>query len=363
MSAIGRNNKLASKDPGRETDAPAKPSSQDHRSASISDVAKAADVSIATVSRVLNTPGLVSADTTQRVRDAIAALGFRPNLFARGLMTRQSRVIGLSVPDLHGEFYSAILRAADARARAAGYHLLVSTETRGHQAEDQYMPLGLLDGLAMMITEPSEKLVTHARASGVPIVLLDADPKDLHVDAVEVDNTTGTAEATNHLLEFAPPNYCVFVGGPAENFDTIERSAAFRAVLNKRGNNTNPTPCYFGEYSVNWGRAWASQMIRDGHLRGRGVLAGNDEIAWGIMTAAHEAGLHVPSDLRVIGFDDTRLCTLVRPALSSVRVPLAELGSAAIDLLLARIGNPELEPERRRLRTSLVIRQSSRPQA
>lgn len=328
---------------------------------SIQTVARAANVSIATVSRVINNSSLVSPETSAKVRGAIEKLGFRPNRFAQGLMTHRSRVLGISLPDLHGEFYSALMRAADARARTHGYHLLVGTEPHRNDPAggDFYMPLGLLDGLAVMITEPNERLLRQARTAAVPVVLIDAEVLDPRLDSVQVDNTIGTRQAVEHLLKSVAPARCYFVGGPAANYDAVERSESFLATLRRRGGGTTPDQVSFGDYSVEWGREWAQKAIAAGRLKGSGVLAGNDEIAWGIMQAAQGAGIDVPGDLQVIGFDNTRLSTLVQPRLSTVGVPLADLGAAAVDLLIRRINDRAAEPEHVRLETSLVVRESS----
>lgn len=328
---------------------------------SIETVARAADVSIATVSRVINNSDLVSPATSEKVRRTIDKLGYRPNRFAQGLMTRRSRVLGISLPDVYGEFYSAIMRAADIRARANGYHLLVGTEPhrQDRAGEDFYMPLGLLDGLALMITEPNEVLLEQTRRALVPLVLLDAKTRDPSVDSVQVDNTAGTREAVLHLLGSVPAEHCFFVGGPTTNYDTAERSRAFLDVLSEQGRKGRADQCTFGDYSLEWGDKWARRALQAGRLSGAGVLAANDEIAWGVMQAAQEAGIEVPGRLKIVGFDDTRLSTLVRPKLSTVHVPLAELGSSAIDLLIRRIENPEAAPSTVRLRTSLVVRESS----
>ena len=337
------------------------PAKQRTQKVSIETVARAADVSIATVSRVINNSELVSPETGARVRRAIDTLGFRPNRFAQGLMTRRSRVLGISLPDVYGEFYSAIMRAADARARSHGYHLLVATEPRrGDRAgEEFYMPLDLLDGLTLMITEPNERMLELARRSSIPMVLVDASPHDPMIDSVRIDNIEGTREATRHLLASVAPDRCYFVGGPAGNFDTIERSRAFLDVLGEKAGRAGGGQCTYGDYSLEWGHAWALRMVAEGRLVGAGVLAANDWIAWGIMQGARESGVDVPRQLRVVGFDDTVLSTLVRPRLSTVHVPLGELGSSAIDLLVRRIKDPGAAPLHVRLGTSLVVRETS----
>jgi LacI family transcriptional regulator len=175
-----------------------------------------------------------------------------------------------------------------------------------------------------------------------------------------VDNTEGTREATEHLLSTTPPDRCFFVGGPKENFDTKARAEVFCATLATAGRPCTEPQVSCGEYSVDWGRAWGRERQRGAGLKGCAVLAANDEIALGVMQAAQEAGVRVPEDLKIVGFDDTRLATLVRPSLSTVRVPLQDVGAAAVRLLVERVTDSEKPATRMKVGTKLVIRESSR---
>lgn len=317
-------------------------------------------MSIATVSRVINTPKLVSVKTRDRVKAVIAELGYSPNPFAKGLITRESRVLGFALPDIHGEFYSGLLLGANAKARELGYHLLVSAEARADAAREggRALGFGFIDGLALMITEPNAGIWREARATGLPVVLMDTESAEPDVDSILVDNEAGTREAVEHLLDGTPAARLFFVGGPQENFDTRKRADAFVATLKSAGHKAQPHQLSFGEYSVEWGHRWVSENI--GQLKGGAVLAANDEIALGILQGVQERGLSLPRDLRLVGFDDTRLATIVRPALSSVHVPMAEVGAASIDALAARVENREIEKRTVRLPSKLVIRDSSR---
>jgi DNA-binding LacI/PurR family transcriptional regulator len=185
------------------------------RPASIQDVAAAAGVSTATVSRVLNSPGLVSQQTAERVQRIIGELGYRPNPYAQGLTTRRKLVVGIALPDIFGEFYSELLRGADGEARRLGYHLLVASEPKpGASEQDEVLPFGLTAGIAIMMSEPNERMWEQAHAMGLPLVVLDAEVNKPGVDSIVVDNETGTREATEHLLRTTPPDRCYFVGGP-----------------------------------------------------------------------------------------------------------------------------------------------------
>lgn len=336
---------------------------------SIQDVADKANVSIATVSRVLNNHNVVSSQTAARVRDVISALGFVPNPFAQGLITRESRVLCFALPDMFGEFYSQLIRGADAEAHARNYHLLVSSDARGKPqtpAEQRLgLGLGLADGLAVMITEPSAIQWKDSGDHSIPVVLIDFEVKEPHVDCVLIDNAAGAAQATEHLLQGTAPADLYFVGGPAENFDTKARADAFISTLASRGHNVRPDQVVFGKYELDWGATWFNQTQFNQtrrtpeHSRGIGVLAANDEIALGVLQAAEDAGVTAPHQIRVVGFDDTRLASLVRPKLSSVRVPTMQVGAAAISLLAQRLENPDREPTTLRIATTFIARQSS----
>ena len=330
---------------------------------SIQDVADAAQVSIATVSRVLNNPDVVSAATATKVRDVIERLRYVPNPFAQGLITRESRVLCFALPDMYGEFYSELIRGADAMAHQLGYHLLVSSDARGSpqpmKTSKAGFGLGLADGLAVMITEPSALAWRDAGEHSMPIVLIDIEENRPGVDCVVVDNAIGASEATQHLLDTTPPECVYFVGGPAENFDTQARAEAFVATLGAKGYTPQSNQTVFGTYSVEWGTEWFNKVLAAKINGGVAVLAGNDEIALGVLHAAEDAKLSVPRDVKIVGFDDTRLASLVRPKLSSVRVPLTEVGAAAIRLLAERIDQPDKAPTVVRLATKLVVRMSS----
>lgn len=334
--------------------------------ASIEDVAAAALVSISTVSRVINNPGMVSSETAARVQAVIKQLGYVPNPFAKGLITRTSRVLGISLPDVHGDFYGELLRGANGEARRRRFHLLVSAEQGAedagpHAPPGGHLAFGLIDGLVLMITEPNEELWREAWALKLPVVVLDYEVQEEGVDCVLVDNTTGTTQATRHLLESTRASDLYFVGGPRENFDSQRRADTFSQALRQASCEPRGDQVSFGEYSVRWGFEWAKRFAqsRRGARAPAGVLAGNDEIALGVLQAAHEFSLRVPEDLRLVGFDDTRLASLVRPELSSVRVPMQEVGATAVGLLIKRLEQPDRLRETVRLSTTLVVRRSS----
>lgn len=327
---------------------------------SIRSVAELAGVSIATVSRVINTPHQVSSGTAERVRAAVKQLDYRPNLFAKGLLTNRSRVIGVSLPDIHGEFYSELMFAMDNRACEMGYHLLVSSNA--HRAEgkrDNGFALDLVDGMIVMLTERSDVDIDGIDRLNHPTAVIGVDEPGLDVETIIVDNRSGAREATEHLLAYTPAERCYFVGARSGNIDSDERLAAFTEALLGSGHQPRADQIAQREFSFDWGWQWADAMFEEGSLEHAAVFAANDEIAIGIANAARDRGVDLPGSLRLVGFDDSRLCSLLRPRLSSVRMPVREIGETAVEALIRRIEDPGSAARHSRLATTLIRRESS----
>lgn len=328
---------------------------------SIRDVASAAGVSIATVSRVMNNPATVSSATAAKVQDVIRRLGYSPSPLAQAFSSGASKVLGLALPSYHGEFFSELMKGADAEATRLGYSLLITSIEAQADAyrKNRIFNSGLVDGVAILAADHSDVLVREAMDSQIPTVAIDIDLSASGIDSVVLDNEKGTREALEHLLRWVEPAKCFFVGGPRGNFDTASRAAAFTDVLASHGWTLTPDQITCGEYSFEWGKEWAARMISRQGLEGAGILAANDEIAAGILRAAEDARLWIPDQLRLIGFDNSRLASVVRPRLSSVALPMAEVGAAVVDALVRRIDNRSAPPTVVRLPTRLIIRESS----
>ncbi|TWT47544.1 LacI family DNA-binding transcriptional regulator [Botrimarina hoheduenensis] len=329
--------------------------------ASIEDVAKRANVSISTVSRVLNRRNIVNSETRKRVEEAIDALGYRPNVFARGLMLRKSNILGLVLPDLHGEFYSEIIRGANQKTRELGYHMLVSSVTAdddGHDVLSAVGTQGLVDGIVVMVTEMSSRIRTSLSQADLPMVLLDGDVPGVKHDSVVIDQQRGAAEMVRHLLDSSPGNRVLFIGGHDTNLDTIDRLTAYRKVLAEHGLQPGRQDIVHLDYSYETAFDYASQHVLAWAEQPTTIFAANDEMAAGVVDAAIAATLSVPDELKVVGFDDTRIAQLTRPRLTTVRVPKSEMGAAAVELLCARLKEPGRPSTRITLQTELVVRES-----
>ena len=329
--------------------------------ASIADVAKLAKVSISTVSRVINRRELVNDETHARVESAIRKLGYHPNAFARGLMLRRSEIVGLVLPDLHGEFYSEIIRGADAQARQLGYNLVVSSARDGNDSHSLLSAIqqrALLDGVAVMVSELTDRIQGTLADFRLPFVVLDGNVDGTPHDSVVTDQQHGARALIRHLIETCGAKRIIFVGGLETNVDTVARLEAYRHVLNEAGLKTSPKDVYYLDYQYETAYRLAMRRVPEWAGPGHCVFAANDEMASGIVVAATAVGVRVPQDLAVAGFDDTRVARMTRPALTTVRVPMFKMGACAIELLCQRIADPRRLPTRVVLQPELIVRES-----
>jgi LacI family transcriptional regulator len=330
--------------------------------ASIEDVAKLANVSISTVSRVINRRSLVNAATCERVEAAIRKLHYRPNAFARGLMLRKSGIVGLVLPDLHGEFYSEIIRGANMQSRSTGHNLLLLSALPGDDAESCLSVIGqhsMVDGLALMISDTMAAGIGPTLAQlHVPIVVLDDEIGGVEHDAVIIDQRQGALAMMRHLLEDCAAERVFFVGGVKTNIDTQARYEAYRDALRDAGLKFHKEDVYHLDYTYESAYRLAVETAREWAGQHRQVFAANDEMAAGIIAGATASGISVPRDMGVVGFDDTRVAQMIKPPLTTVRVPMAKMGAAAIELLCQRIEEPNRPAVKVALPSELVVRQS-----
>ncbi|HYH96192.1 LacI family DNA-binding transcriptional regulator [Hyalangium sp.] len=326
--------------------------------ASIKDVARKARVSIASVSRVMNDHDSVGAETRERVLAAVRSLHYVPHSGARSLITQRTNVVGVLLPDLHGEFFSELIRGIDAVARLRRLQLLLSS-THGDAAELAVAirtMRGRVDGLLVMSPHVDAALLDKNLPSALPIVLLNSPLEDARHSTLTIDSYRGARAMVSHLVGRGHRRIA-HVAGPELNLDAQERLRGYRDELASSLPRVAPQvlPGNFSEKSGYLaGRLLAAQPDRPD-----AVFAANDVIAVGCMVAFREAGLRVPDDIAVAGFDDIPLASLVSPALTTVRVQIADLGQSALEQLLLSIESPtRSRPVSRALVPEVVVRES-----
>ena len=314
----------------------------------IRDVAARAGVSVATVSRVFNQKGPIREETVRRVMEVAGEMQYIPHAGARSLSTRSTRTIGVVLPDLHGEFFSEVIRGIDLAAREMRYHLLLSGS---HADRDEMRAVvqavrGMVDGLIIMSPDLDPSALLGELPAGIPAVLLNAK-----VDgrpSITIDNAGGAKDVIRHLAALGH-KHIAFIGGPAKNADASQRCRGFRAGIKSHGIEGVELPGDFTEDSgYEAGKAIAAMKPRP-----TAVFAANDSMAIGALSAFRDARLRVPEQIALVGFDDIPIARFLDPPLTTVKVPIAELGRRGLQML---VGDDGHHPSR--LDTSLVVRRS-----
>jgi LacI family transcriptional regulator len=336
------------------------------RMTTIYDVARVAGVSTATVSRVLRGSEQVTSTTRQRVLAVVETLGFVPDASARGLTRGRKDIIGLVGLERGGDevdierssllFVDHVVHAAEGVLRGTEYSLLLTFGGRGELFDKRVRRMGgQVDGLliAEEILAPDE---LRALAAQIPVVLIAGRREQTAADVFLGDNTAGMAAVTRHLTEHHRYRRLCFVAGPPDAPDAAERRLAFeRAVAASPG--AGIAQVIQGDFSEDSGIAAARAMLARRALP-RVVVCANDQMAIGVLRELQQAGVRVPADVAVTGFDDVHASRVIDPPLTTVSQPLRELGSRATRRLLARIADPALPPAAEVLPVQVVIRAS-----
>ncbi len=300
----------------------------------IKDVAREAKVSVATVSRALNGHDNV----TEAVRDAVikvaAQLRYSPHAAARSLSSKRTHTVGVVLPDLHGEFFSELVRGIDQVAREHGQYLLVSSY-HGHP-EEQGAALramrGRVDGLLVMSPYVDDSgSLTENLSSSLPVVLINTHLPKAGLVSLSIDNHGGALQMVKHLAECGH-RHIAFISGPEGNFDARERLRGYRDALAAHLPQAREW-VLAGDFSEASGHLAGGAIAASGQLPDA-VFAANDMMALGCLFGLNQAGISVPDDVALVGFDDIPLARYVHPSLTTMRVNIAELGRRALRALL-----------------------------
>jgi len=327
--------------------------------ATIRDVARAAGVSVATVSRVLNGSAPVREDTDRQVRTAAQRLNYFPNGAARSLITNRTHTIGVLLPDLHGEFFSEVIRGIDLASRLSGLHLLVSSS---HAATDELVAAlrsmrGRIDGLIVMAPEAAAPRLVRECALGAPTVLLNPGRVVRGCGAISIANYDGAFAVTRHLIDLGHRHIAV-VTGPEGNTDAGQRLDGFRGALREAGLSAPDGYEVVGDFREPSGYEAASRLLQ---LKPRptAVFVSNDRMAVGVLGGLSDAGLSIPADMALAGFDDIEVAQYVNPSLTTVHVDAYRLGERAFEQLMQQRDDPEAgNGVHEVLPTTLVVRAS-----
>ncbi|HZQ43658.1 MAG TPA: LacI family DNA-binding transcriptional regulator [Acidobacteriaceae bacterium] len=331
----------------------------------ITAVAKRAGVSTATVSRVMNGTANVSPDTAERVREAVEALNFYPDVNARALGSGRSGLYGLIISDITNPYFPELVKAFEDIAVEHGQDVLIANTDYDPKRMEMCVIRMLqrrVDGVAIMTSEMEDRLIRTLGQRQIPTIFMDTAAGGRGASTVNVDYTGGITEAMQYLFRLGHKEIA-FISGPLTLSSARARTEAFQAALREHGVKMRPGWLQEGDHRVEGGYHAMKRILESGN-RPTAVLGSNDLTAIGAMGAIHEKGLDIPGDISVVGFDDIELSGYTLPALTTLHVPRRELASTAFRALFRGREAAPAKARRRRehvITTKLVVRGSTGP--
>jgi len=325
---------------------------------SIKDVAKAAGVSTATVSRVLANNAPVRPETRERVMQTIEALGCRPNLIARSLRVQKSAKIGLVVSDIRNPFFTAIGRAVEDAAYEQGYSVLMCNTDENPEKEKMYLNILHDENVAGVIFSPTHKFSSSTEnfKTKIPFVIIDRTVKTDKADMVLLDNVSAAYELTSHLIENGYRHIAALFGNASTTGE--DRKRGFQNALKEHG--LEPVSIHFVEPRIKHGYAMTTELLKQPE-RPDAIFTSNSLLTVGAFQAIRDCGLSVPNEIALVGFDETTWGALVDPPITLIAQPTEEIGRTATELLFQRIAEPERSPKTVTLKGKMLVRGSSVP--
>ena len=330
----------------------------------IADVARAARVHPSTVSRALNDGAALRDETRARVLRAARRLDYRPSALARSLRLQRTLTLGMLVPDIANPFFPPIIRGAEDTALERGYALVLCNTEDVPERETTYLRVlreRQVDGLLIASSRMADAVITRLRRERFPFVLVNRSARGAEL-TVTVDNRGSAAEAIAHLAALGHRRIG-HIAGPQTTTTGLERAEGARAAIRRLALAEDPALWIeAAAFSEEAGYAAARSLLA---LRERptAIFGANDLIAIGALRAAREAGVRVPADLSLIGFNDIRQAELLEPPLTTVRVPQYEMGATAARLLIARLQHEPMAASHVVLPAALAVRASTAPLA
>lgn len=327
----------------------------------IKDVAKKANVSITTVSRVLNDKPDVNGDTKEKIKKIIDELNYKPNDIARGLVLNKTNTIGLIIPDIANPFFPGVARGVEDIAREFNYSVIYSNTGNDEDKEKEAIELlksKRVDGMivSLSVNQKNKNLLNKLEEEDFPVVQIDRKIPNINTPAVVVDNIRSSVKVINYLKNFGHTK----IGHITGNLDVVpsrDRLKGFKQALNESGLKIKNEWIKEGDYSKDSGYQCMKKILVL-EERPTAVFVANDLMALGAYQAIQEKGYKVPEDISIIGHDDIELASLVSPKLTTINQPKYKLGENAVRLLIKKINNSNVIYDDIVLSTKLVIRDS-----
>jgi DNA-binding LacI/PurR family transcriptional regulator len=323
-------------------------------------IARAANVSIATVSRTINHVATVNPEIAKRVWAVIDELDYFPNTQARALVSGRSRILGLIVSEITNPFFPELIQGFEDIAVSHGYEILVSSTNYDPKRMTHCIRRMLerkVEGVAVMTFGIEEPLLDQLAKRKVPLVFIDVGPKRPGISVLKVDYHHGIRQGVQHLAALGHRKIS-FITGPARLHSAQSRLTAFSTSLKECGIAYNPAWIREGDHTMEGGIAAMESLLTTKQMP-TAVMCSNDMTAIGVLHKLYRAGLRVPDDLSVIGFDDIHIAEVTIPPLTTIQMSRFDLARAAVTALRAHVEQPEDAKREYNIRTDLIVREST----
>lgn len=324
----------------------------------IADVAKLANVSTATVSRVISNSGTVKKETAEKVMEAVKKLNYQPNVLARQLRRSETKTILVVVPDITNPFFSEVLRGIESVAIQNGYQVLLGDARNNAESEASYLTIlgqKKADGLILLTARSNQKMLEEI-SQDYPVVLACEYYEGSRLPTVSIDNVSSARKATEYLISLNHKRIG-HISGPLNVVVGRDRCKGFHQAMAQHGLSVDPSLVQEGEFSFESGFNLMMKFLALQDFP-TAIFAGNDEMAMGAVKAVKSKGFKVPEDFSVVGFDDIKFASIFEPALTTVAQPTFDMGQKAMQLLLKIINGEELEKSQFILPDKLIVRDS-----
>ena len=324
----------------------------------IKEIAELAGVSTATVSKILNGKDKdISEATRKNVLDIVEREGYIPNGIAKSLRIKNTKTIGIIMPDVMNLFFSELARGVEDAAEKKGYSVILCNSDNKESKEEKYIQIlqeKMVDGIILTASENSVKRSLRRRK--IPMVLLDRDiSTDEKVGRITVDNEEGTYNATKLLIEKGCKNIG-FISSNKTTKSSGQRLRGYENAILESKINLDKDKIFLQNYTIETGYKGTVSLLEKTNIDG--ICCGNDLIAIGAIKALKERGIKIPQDVKVIGFDDISISKYMDPPLTTIRQPIYEMGEEAVGMLIDVINNKEMEMSKV-LKTELIVRETT----
>lgn len=326
----------------------------------IKDIALKANVSISTVSRIINKSKYVSPELVERVNSIIEETGYMPDQIARSMVTKKTKLIGIIIPDISQRFYSILLSGIEEITSEYDYNILICNINENLEKEYKYLNIlktMRVDGIIIMHEKFSSEVEKYLRTINVPIVLSSVKSQNLNALSVNIDDYRASYDAVEYLIKLGHKKIAM-IGGDMEDITTEKnRFAGYRQALQDYGIEYDKAYFRIGNFKINDGYR-AMNEILNAKSRPTAVFVISDEMALGAVDCITDRGLKVPDDISVVGFDDIDLASTIKPKLTTVHQPIKEIGRMSAELLINQLENKSISVKEVVINHSLVVRDS-----